>query len=114
MFAVLAAAAFVGWQIGACELANYELQDDMKDLTAEMGARIGMVQASSEADIQNTVVRKADKYGIPLLPYQVRVDRYGSSESPEIHIRAEYDTTVNLLAYSFNMHFTPEASNGRR
>lgn len=114
LFAVIAATTFVAWQIGSCELANYELQDDMKDLSAQMGARIGLVQASSESDIEQAVVRKADKYGIQLSPYQVTVDHYGPAEAPEIHIRAEFEATVNLLIYSFNLHFTPEANNARR
>ena len=114
LFVVIATAIFIGWQIGSCELANYELQDDMKDISSQLGAKIGLVQANTDSDIQQEIVRKADRYGIQLVPYQVKVDRYGSSEAPEIHIHAKYDVPVNLLVYSFNLHFTPEASNVRR
>ena len=113
-FVVVAAAIFVGWQFGSCDLANYELQDDMKDLSTQLGAKIGLAQASSESDIQQQVISKADKYGIQLAAHQVQVDRYGPPEAPEIHIRAEYDALVNLQVYSFNLHFAPEASNVRR
>ena len=107
-------AIFIGWQIGSCELSKYELQDDMKDLSSQLGAKIGLVQASSVSDIQRQVISRADRYEIELAPQQIQVDRSGPPEAPEIYIRAEYDAPVNLLVYSFSMHFTLEASNVKR
>ncbi len=34
--------ASTGWQIGASELAYYELQDELKDLASLNSARIGL------------------------------------------------------------------------
>jgi hypothetical protein len=111
VFAALAAAVFVGWQIGSCELANYELQDDLKDLTAQVSAKVGLVPAKSETEIRDIVIQRAAQYGIELLPYQVTVGRYGAAEAPEIRIRVEYDATVSLSVYSLVIHFTPEVTN---
>ena len=113
VFAALIVAIFVGWQVGSCELANYELQDDLKDLTAQASAKIGLVSAKSDAELRDTVIQRADDYGIELQPYQVTVGRYGATEAQEIRIRAEYDAIVDLKVYSFTIHFTPEVTNQR-
>lgn len=111
VFAAVVVALFVGWQIGSCELTNYELQDDLKDLTAQVSAKVGLVPAKSETELRDIVIQRAAHYGIELLPYQVTVGRYGAAEAPEIRIRVEYDATVDLKFYSFIIHFTPEVTN---
>lgn len=40
--AVLALAVAVGWQIASCEIANLELQADMRDIAAQVASRIGL------------------------------------------------------------------------
>jgi hypothetical protein len=40
--AVLALAVIACWQIGSCELADFELHEDLRDLAAQGGARIGL------------------------------------------------------------------------
>ncbi|MGD1211809.1 MAG: hypothetical protein ABR973_10695 [Candidatus Acidiferrales bacterium] len=40
--AVLALAIIAGWPIASCELANLELREDLRDLAAQNGARIGL------------------------------------------------------------------------
>ena len=40
--AVVALSIIVGWQIASCELANLELQEDLRDLAAQTGAYIGL------------------------------------------------------------------------
>ena len=42
--AVLALAGVAGWRIASCELANIELREDMRDLAAQVGSRIGLTQ----------------------------------------------------------------------
>lgn len=51
--AALVAAVVASWQIGSSELANIELQDDMRDIAAQTGSRIGLAQISSDEDLRN-------------------------------------------------------------
>jgi len=50
--AVLVLAPIAGWQIPSCELANVELQSDLRDLTAQGGAQIGLDAPSVEEEGQ--------------------------------------------------------------
>jgi hypothetical protein len=96
-----------GWQIGACELANIELKDDMQDMASQLGLRVGLSDVASDDDIRGAVLKKADKYGIELLPSQVSVIRDGYGKSANIYITAEYSVPIYLPRYSFQMYFTP-------
>jgi hypothetical protein len=77
--AVLFAILGVGWQIGVAELHNFELQDDLKDLSAQMGFRTGAAPPLSDDDLRAAVIRKAARYDIELAPQQVTVRRGGVS-----------------------------------
>lgn len=116
---VLGLAAFyllfsAGWQIGACELANFELKDDMQDMAAQFGLRIGLSDVAGDDDLRETVVRKAEKYGIALLPGQVTVLRDGYGKNATLYFAADYSVTIYLPGYSFEIHFTPSSGNKPR
>jgi hypothetical protein len=49
--AVLALAIIVGWQIASCQLANYESYEDLRDLAAQGGARIGLLSFSTDEEL---------------------------------------------------------------
>lgn len=72
---VLAAAVYSGWQVGACEAANIELKDDVQDLSAQVGTKIGLSPVRSDAELRAMVVRRAEDYDIELKPEQVSVQR---------------------------------------
>ena len=99
----------VGWQIGACELANVELRDDMHDMASQLGARIGYGNALSDEDFRNEVIRKARKYDIQLAPQQVTVVRNGEGIQATMYLAADYTVPINLPGFSFQLHFTPES-----
>jgi hypothetical protein len=101
----------VGWQVGACELANFELRDDMQDLASQLGGRIGLAAPGSEEDFRNAVIHKAEKYDIELVPEQVTVHRSGSGLNASIFLAADYSRPIHLFGFSFNMHFTPATRN---
>ncbi|HEY6385564.1 MAG TPA: hypothetical protein VIX91_07770 [Candidatus Acidoferrum sp.] len=107
--AVLALAAIAGWQIASCELANLELQSDLRDLSAQVGTAIGLDAPSSDEDLRGAVIRKARKYDIPLEPEQVTVERVGTGKDAVVHLAVDYTVRVNLLAYSLTLHFTPSS-----
>jgi hypothetical protein len=48
--AVLVFVSIAGWQIGACEVANIRLRDDMEDMASQSGVRIGLTSARSDDD----------------------------------------------------------------
>ena len=101
-----------GWQIGACEVANIELKDDLQDMASQLGMRIGFSDIASDGDLRDTVLRKAAQYGITLSPDQVPVLRDGYGKNSILYFEAEYSVPINLPRYSFAMYFNP--SSGRR
>ena len=76
-------------------------------LSAQGGARIGLLSASSEEDLRNTVIRKAGNHDIVLKPSQVIVEKQGTPEYPFVYIAADYKARVSLPGFSFELHFTP-------
>lgn len=109
--AVLALVGVAGWQIGSFELANFELRDDMRDLAAQVGWRIGLNPPNTDEDFRRAVVRKAEEHGIQLEPEQVKVQRSGTDVAPIIYLAADYKVRVKLLGLSFALHFTASSAN---
>ena len=107
--AVLAVVVVAGWRIGSCVVANLELQGDLRDLAAQVGTRIGLDAESTEEELRIVVVRKAQQHDIQLDPGQVTVIRTGTGESSVVYLAADYKVRVNLLGYSFALHFTPSS-----
>lgn len=108
--AILAVAVAVGWQIGACYIANSGLQSDLKDLAVQNGARIGWNSVPSEEELRATVVARAKEHGIKLEPEQVTVKRTFTPEVLAVSLAADYEVPVSLVVYSFPIHFAPASS----
>ncbi len=106
--AVLVFVSIAGRQIGASEIANIRLHDDIQDLASQSGVRIGLTNARSDDDFRNAVLDKARQDGIELAPEQVTVQRTGSSVTGTISIGADYTMPIHLPGFSFTLHFTPE------
>jgi hypothetical protein len=107
--AALILAVLPGWQIGACELANMNLQEDLRDLASQAGIHVGLVTPTSDEDVSLAVIRKAKDHGIELKPTQVTVRRTNPGATSTLYLAADYTVTVNLLFFSFNLHFTPSS-----
>lgn len=103
-------AGVAGWQIASGELANFELRDDMRFLAAQLGRRIGLNSPSTDEDLRNEVIRKAQEHEIDLEPEQVTVRRTGTEEEPVIYLAADYNVRVKLLGFSLTLHFTPSSA----
>jgi len=107
--AVLVLVMMVGWQIASWELANLNLQEEMRDMASQAGVRIGFVVPSSDEDLRGAIIRKAKAHGIDLEPAQVTVRRTTSGQTSTLHLAADYTVPVNLAIFSFRLHFTPSS-----
>lgn len=105
----VALALIVGWRIGACELANIELQSDLQDLSSQAGVRIGLNNLISDEEFRSAVIRKAKAYGIQLEPGQVTVQHPGPSPASDLYLAVDYKARVSLLGLGFSLHFTPSS-----
>jgi hypothetical protein len=108
--AILGLAVVAAWQIASSEIANMELQADMRDIAAQGGSRIGLEAPNSDEDLRNAVIHKAEEQGIQLEASQVTVQRTGSGKTLAISLAADYKARVNLVLYSFSLHFTPSSA----
>jgi len=107
--AVLFLVIALGWAVGAAEIANVNLQEEMRDLAAQGGAQIGLVEPSTDDDIRKIVAHKAQQHGIALKPEQVMVQRTVAGEKSKLHIEAHYTVPVNCWLFSLNFHFAPSS-----
>ena len=107
--ALLALVTATGWQIGAWEIANASLQEEMRDMASQSGTHIGLVAPPSDDDLNAAVVRKAKEHGIDLAPAQVTVRRINPGEKSTLSLAADYTVPVNLLLFSFHLHFAPSS-----
>jgi hypothetical protein len=108
--AVLAVAIIAGWQIASCELADYEFREEMRDLSTQTGAHIGLLSFKTDEEFRDSVIRAAMRHEIQLEPYQVTVERTGTPQAPIIFLAADYKARVVLLAFSFTLHFHPSSA----
>jgi hypothetical protein len=109
-FAVLALAIIAGWQIASCELANLEFHENLRDLAAQGGARIGWASFSTDEELRDAVIREANKHEIQIEPEQVTVERTGTPPSQIICLAADYKARVKLPGFSFTLHFHPSSA----
>jgi hypothetical protein len=110
--AVVVALAMAGWQVLAPGVTNIVFQDELRDSAAQLGWRTGVAPLNSDEEIRNIVIRKAEKRDIPLDPKQVTV-RSMVGEQTVLFIAVEYTVPVNLLVYSFELHFNPTSTGGK-
>jgi hypothetical protein len=107
--AVLVLIISAGWQVGSWEVANMNLQEEIRDMASQAGTHLGIVVPKSDDDVRGDVVRKAKEHGIELQPEQVTVRRTNPGEKSILYVAADYTVPVNLVFYSFNLHFTPSS-----
>jgi hypothetical protein len=111
--AIVVAVVMVGWDFLEPEITNIIFQDELHDLAAQAGARVGLLVPSSDEELRNAVIRRAAGHEIPLEPKQVTVRRTGIPESPVLYLAVNYTVPVNLPGYSFKLHFSPSSTSGR-
>jgi hypothetical protein len=107
--AVLALAVSAGWQIASNDLANRQLEENLRDLASSNAEHIGLSAPFTDDDLRNSVIHDAKELGIPLDPDQVTVQHTGEGKSSTVHLTADYTARVRLLGLSFPFHFTPSS-----
>jgi len=68
------------WKILKPKIVNVMFQDDLRDLSAQPGVRIVVLRASSDGELRNIVLRKAEQRQIHLDPSRFTVERRVISE----------------------------------
>lgn len=104
---VFAGMIYAGLQIVPPELSNYSFNDDLKDIAMMAGAN----PRTTDQDLLNQVIKKAQDHNIELTPDEVTVQRIGTAGAPAVYVAADYSVPVNLPGYSFTLHFTPSSGN---
>ena len=108
--AVLAAAALGGWKAGTSQIENMQFQDDLHDLSTQVGLGANYRSPHSDEDFREAVVRKAQEHGIDLNPDQVIVRRDGSGMATTMYLAADYTVAVKVPGRMFYLHFTPNSA----
>jgi divalent metal cation (Fe/Co/Zn/Cd) transporter len=115
VFGILVAAAVIwaGWQILQPEITNLFFQDELHDAAAQPAWHSGMSAPLSDDELRLAVIRRAEQRDIVLEPKQVTVRRSGNGENATIYIEVNYSVPVNLIVYSFELHFSPSSTGAR-
>src|ERR1700675_261122 len=108
--AVLLFAAIVIWQVSLVYVANFQLRSDLNAMAVQQKSRIGWKAFDSEADLRAGVITNARERGIQLKPEQVSVERIATWNAMSVSLTVDYDATVNLLMYSYTLHFQDRAT----
>jgi hypothetical protein len=109
-FAVVVVAVIAGSQIIPPELANFQLQNDLHDMAALGGSRVGLMPASTQESLRAAVISRAKEHDIQLTPTQVTVEQASTPGAPTVYLAAEYTVPVNLLGYFIELHFAPSST----
>ena len=100
-----------GWQMFSAYYENLELAEDLSDISADVGTRIGLSAPSSEDELRGFIIKKANDRGIHLEENEVTVNVTGEGKAAVISLGADYHVKINMFFHFFPMHF--HAKNAR-
>ncbi len=103
----IVAVFYAVYQVVPPELSNYSFNDDLRDIAMMAGAN----PKTTDQDLVNQVMQRAQDHQIPLAPEQISVQRIGTPGARAVYLSAQYDVPVSLPGYSFTLHFTPSSGN---
>jgi hypothetical protein len=102
---VLIPTVAVGWQIASAELDNIEFHSDLRDISTQAAANVGLDSPKTDDQVRDEVVTAAAEHRIHLQPDQVKVERFTRDHYARFGLAVDYTARVNLLVGSFNLHF---------
>ncbi len=106
-FLVIIYLVYAGFQILPPEMNNYSYQDDLRTLAMMGGAN----PHTTDQELLDQAIKKAQEHQITLVPENVTVQRIGTPGAPAVYVAAEYNVPVSLPGYSLTLHFTPSSGN---
>ena len=106
-FVAVIGVIYGAFQIIPPEMNNYSFQDDLKNIAMTAGSN----PRQTDDDIKNAIIAKGQQRDIKLADTQVTVERIGTPGAPAVFVAADYSASVNLVVYSFTLHFTPSSGN---
>jgi hypothetical protein len=106
-FLVIVGAMYAGFQIIPPELANYSFQDDLRNVAMVGGSN----PRTTDQELLDSIIKKAQEHQIALTPEHVTVQRIGTPGALAVYVAADYSVPVSLPGFSFNLHFTPSSGN---
>src|SRR5579864_7194260 len=106
-FLVIIYAVYAAFQILPPELSNYSFQDDLRNMALMAGAN----PHTTDQELLDQVIKKAQDHQITLTPESVTVQRIGTPGAPAVYVAAVYNVPVSLPGYSLSLHFTPSSGN---
>jgi hypothetical protein len=106
-FLVIIYMLYAGFQILPPEMNNYSFQDDLRNLAMMGGAN----PHTTDQELLDQAIKKAQEHQITLAPENVTVQRIGTPGAPAVYVAAEYSVPVNLPGYSLILHFNPSSGN---
>ncbi len=101
--AVLAAIVYAATQILPVYVHNYELQDNLRQLSIQAMAG----QRPTVESVRNAVLERAHDLDLPVKADDVKVVLTGG----KITIDLDYTVPIDLKVTTLNLHFTPSAEN---
>ncbi len=106
-FLVIIGAIYAGFQIIPPELTNYSLADDLRTVALTGGAN----PHTTDQELVDSVIKKAQDHQIALTPENVTVQRIGTPGMMAVYVAVDYSVPVSLPGYAFKLHFTPSSGN---
>jgi hypothetical protein len=106
-FLAIIGVIYAGFQIIPPELTNYSFQDDLRNVALVGGSN----PHTTDQELVDSIIRKAQEHQITLVAENVTVQRIGTPGSPAVYVAADYSVPVSLPGYSFSLHFNPSSGN---
>jgi len=103
---VVAVAIYVSWMLIPPYFANYQFEDDLKNIAISntYGTR-------TEDDIKDVIIGKAKAYDINLTKDEVKVVKSGPVNAGSLAIDVDYSIHVDIPGYPVDLHFHPSTAN---
>jgi hypothetical protein len=106
LFATVAAVMCL-FQIAPPIMGNYSFQDDLRTIAMVDGSN----PQKTVEDVRNDVLVKAKEHELPVDAKQITVQRINTPGIATVYVAADYQVTITLPGYSFDLHFTPNSGN---
>jgi hypothetical protein len=103
---VIVAGIYLGAELIPIYYENYQFQDMVKT-----EATLETYTSKPEADIRDSLFKKAQSLDIPLSKDQIKVQRHGTQGTGSLTISAPYTVHLDLPGYPVDLHFDASTEN---